>query len=74
MKDLQKELKKLYDSEINVRIESFWDASWRVALGDSVNGYQWPEWDFCELDEIVDALRELAKEHYPNSTYTKNLK
>ena len=72
--NLQKELKALYDSEINVRIESFWDGEWRVALGDEMNGFKRPRWDFRSLDQVALALRELALEHYPNSTYSRKLK
>lgn len=67
------ELHKLYQSEINVRITSFWDGGWYVCLGDEVNGYQVPEWDCCDLDSIVPAIRELARVHYPNSKYTKGI-
>ncbi len=71
---LERELKKLYDSEINISITSFWDGGWYVKLGDHVNGWKDPDWDTCELHDIVGAIRDLAKEHYPNSTYVKNLK
>ena len=67
------ELQRLYDSEINVQIFSFWDGAWMVMLGDEINGFQKPDWDTCELHEIVPAIRELAREHYPNSTYVKHL-
>jgi len=73
MSELEQELKKLYDSEINVSITSFWDGGWRVALGDELNGFKRPNWDTCELHEIVDALQKLALEYYPDSTYSKNL-
>ena len=71
--NLERELKRLYDSEINVSITSFWDGGFQVALGDHTNGYQRPDWDSCEVEQIVDAIRELARKHYPNSTYVKNL-
>lgn len=71
---MEEELKRLYDSEINVRIDCFWDGGWRVMLGDESNGYKKPDWDSCELDEIVPAIRELACKHYPNSDYVKDLK
>lgn len=73
MKNLQRELKKLYDSEINVQISSFWDGGWYVQLGDEINGFQKPDWDGCELKELVPAIRELAKKYYPNSQYVKHL-
>ena len=71
--NLEKELKRLYDSEINVRIQCFWDGDWTVWLGDEMNGYFKPTWDSCELHEIVPAIRELARKHFPNSKYVKNL-
>lgn len=70
---MEKELKKIYDSEINVRVQSFWDGGWCVAVGDELNGLHWPKWDSCELKEVIPALQELIKEHYPNSTYAKSL-
>lgn len=70
---MEEELQKMYDSEINMQIGCFWDGGWYVALGDSVNGFIRPEWDSCELREIIPALQELIKEHYPNSTYAKSL-
>jgi len=70
---MEEELKKLYDSEINIRIECFWDGGWRVMLGDETNGYKNPDFHYCELDEIVPAIRELAKKYYPDSKYVRNL-
>lgn len=70
---MEKELKKIYDSEINVEIGSLWDGGWSVALGDYMNGFKRPKWQYCELHEVIPALQELIKEHYPNSTYAKNL-
>lgn len=70
---METELQKMYDSEINVQISSFWDGGWRIALGDRVNGFIHPKWDSCELHEVVSALQELILEHYPNSLYAKSL-
>jgi hypothetical protein len=43
-------LQRLYDSEINVWVTSFWDDGFYVRLGDEMNGYRaerrcatWPE-------------------------------
>ena len=71
--NLQKELERLYDSEINVYLQSFWDAEWSVALGDEINGFHKTEWDITSIDEIVPTLRELARKYYPNSEYVKSL-
>lgn len=70
---LEKTLKLLYDSEINVCIQSFWDAGWMPMLGDSRNGYQRPDWDSCEVDELNGSLIELAIEHYPRSKFVSDL-
>lgn len=71
---MQKELQKMYDSEINVRISSFWDGGWYVMVGDDMNGFHRPKWDCCELHEVIPALQELIKEHYPNSKYAWSLR
>ncbi len=71
---MEQELKKIYDSEINVRIESVWDGGWYVYIGDSLNGYKKPDFDVCELHQIIPTLQDLIKEHYPNSEYAKTLK
>ena len=67
------ELRRLYDSEINVQISSFWDGGWMVKLGDEINGFQRPDWDTCEIHEIAPAIRELARKHCPDSTYVRHL-
>jgi hypothetical protein len=60
----------LYNSEINVKIEWFWDGSFHVALGDDMNG-----WDAeSHFDQWVDALEWLqtkAIEIYPESSFAK---
>jgi len=71
---MEEELKKIYDSEINVQIQSFWDADWYVAI---MVGDKWvkPEkYDCCNLEDVIPALQELIKKHLPNSEYAKNLK
>lgn len=70
---MEHELKKIYDSEINIEISCFWDSGWQVRIGDSINGYKYPDWDCCELDEVIPALQELIKKHYPESEYAKSL-
>ncbi len=49
---MKEELQKIYDSEINVRIESFWDAGWRVAImvGDK---WKYSTYFDLDLDQIV---------------------
>lgn len=70
---MEEELQKMYDSEINVQINSFWDGGWRVAIGDHVNGFIRPDWDSCELHEVIPALQDLIRKYYPDSAYAKSL-
>lgn len=69
---MEKELQRIYDSEINVRIQSFWDGGFRVAVGDEMNGLHWPKWDSCEIKDIIPALQDLIREHYPQSAYARD--
>lgn len=39
MKLLGEALARLYRSEINVSISTFWDGGWDVKLGDEMNGF-----------------------------------
>lgn len=73
MTGLESELQLIYDSEINVRIESFWDGGWRVAVGDEMNGLHWHDGTLSSVADILPALQSLIKEHFPNSTYAKSL-
>lgn len=64
-------LQKLYDSEINFSINSFWDGGFCVQLGDDLNGFVAEtilhEWDKVEPWLLVNAVR-----HYPESDFVKN--
>ena len=71
---LGRELERLYDSEINAEISSFWDGGWTVKLGDKMNGFHFYGENTCyTFEDIIEELRDLAEEHFPNSTYVKNL-
>jgi hypothetical protein len=72
---IEAELQKIYDSEINVRIQidNFWDGGWRVAVGDDLNGLHWYDGDVKDVNGILPALQSLIKEHYPESVYAKSL-
>ena len=37
-------LQRLYDSEINIELSSFWDSGYTWRLGDPANGYREPIW------------------------------
>lgn len=39
--DLISIMHALYESEINCRVESFWDGGFTIYLGDDMNGLQW---------------------------------
>lgn len=66
------ELQKIYDSEINISITTFWDAGYELQLGDIANG-------FCAKGsvetaaEIIPWFQKAILEHYPNSEYAKSL-
>lgn len=58
----------LYASEINARIEWFWDGGFDVAIGDDLNGWR----ETASIDDWVDALRWLeyaACRHFPDSDF-----
>lgn len=60
----------MYDSEINVQIQSFWDAEWRVAVMVSD---KWVfDFDVVSIDEIIPELQSLIKKYLPESHYAKN--
>lgn len=63
----------MYDSEINVRIESFWDAEWRVAIMVHNKWVYATNYDIVDFDEIISGLQDLIKEHLPDSAYAKTL-
>ena len=46
-------LQALYDSEINCRIEIFWEGGWTAWLGDDMNGFRWPRY---EAGHLTNAL------------------
>lgn len=56
----------LYRREINCGLSSFWDAGWRVWIGDAVNGFQsvaeFPDEDF---ERIAEWLRTQADALFP---------
>jgi hypothetical protein len=53
--DIEIVMKKLYESEINCSISSFWDNAWEVKLGDEMNGFVAQE--TCRtLDEAANFL------------------
>ena len=69
---LETELQRIYDSEINVRIDWLWDGGIDVRLGDELNGYLAQE-NASSIDGIVPWLQEMIAHFYPDSTYAKSL-
>jgi hypothetical protein len=63
-------LQDLYDSEINYVIATFWDAGFRVLLGDDLNGFI-AETRTPTFAEAVQWLAATAVEHYPDSDFAK---
>ena len=63
-------LQKLHDSEINAKIEWFYDDLWIVTLGDDMNG--WGE-AICadSLESALSKLIEAAILRYPNSEFAR---
>jgi hypothetical protein len=60
---------KLYDSEINFLISTFWDGGFDVKIGDKTNGYD-AETNVDTMEEAAEFLRVMAILHYPNSNFT----
>jgi hypothetical protein len=59
-------LDDLYTSEINFRIETDWNAGYKVALGDEYSGYV-AETTVGTFDQACAWLRTAAISHYPHS-------
>jgi hypothetical protein len=62
-------LQALYASEINVRIESFWDGGWTAVLGDEMNGFPWARVRASTLEECLTELANQAVSVYPDSNF-----
>lgn len=63
-------LEELYNSEINAKIEWFWDGGFDVTLGDGMNGYL-DSINTRDWSEAEAWLRAKAVEHYPDSDFAK---
>lgn len=61
---------KIQDSEINFRIETFWNQGYNVFIGDELNGFKENIW--CDTFQEAEAiLVKLAIKYYPNSEFAK---
>ena len=64
--DLHAVLAALYEQEINLGMQSFWDGGWDVWFGDQMNGRRRTEtFPPEEFDHIVGWLKQTAEELYP---------
>jgi len=70
--DPARELQRIYDGEINVRINGLWDCGIEVRLGDEVNGFLAEE-TFALVDGILPWLQQAIAHFYPASTYAQEL-
>ena len=64
-------LQTLYDSEINCRIESFWNGGWTGWLGDEMNGFTLGHARGQTLAECVAELANQACSVYPESAFVE---
>jgi hypothetical protein len=70
--DAAKILQKLYDSEINFKIETLWDAGFYFYLGDEINGFsKCLTGDNDSFTDGVYILAEAAIKKYPESEFAK---
>jgi len=67
---LQRVLRDLYDSEINVSISSDWDCGHCVQLGDMRNGFKVSS-SFIDSPDVAKELIRMTVEHYPESDFSK---
>lgn len=63
-------LQRLYDSEINWEISTFWDGGFIWRLGDEHNGWK-ASGNTNTLEEAISALAEAARKHFPDSAFAK---
>lgn len=64
------DLQKLYDSEINFEISTFWDGGFDWRLGDTMNGYV-AEGIERTIAGAVKALADAAVANFPDSAFAK---
>lgn len=65
-------LQKLYASEINVGLQSFWDGGWTFWIGDEINGRREEiTFDDNGFDRAEVWFAETAVRLYPGSRFAK---
>lgn len=65
---LTKELQRIYDSEINFSITTFWDGGFDVKLGDEMNGFV-AKSNHDTIKSAILWLIENVMDFYPTSLY-----
>lgn len=54
---LEEILTKIYDTEQNIKISTFWDGGWNLAIGDYANGWIDSQGgDFDTIEDLRDYL------------------
>lgn len=66
-------LERLYKSEINCGLSSFWDGGWAAWLGDERNGVRAREDGFRTVAEALEWLSDAAANAYPESDFAKEI-
>ena len=72
-------LQRLYDSEINIELSSFWDSGYTWRLGDPANGYREPIWAGIDREVMrsssllnnIDGLAFQVVLAYPESEFAE---
>jgi hypothetical protein len=63
-------MQRLYDSEINVTVSSFYDDGFYVKLGDEMNGFR-AEGHCRTWADVEEWLAAMACIHYPTSVFAR---
>lgn len=64
-------MQRLYDSEINANVASFWDGGFDVRLGDRTNGFKDHTDGLRDWTAVEAWLTEMVLKHYPDSQFAK---
>ena len=62
--------RRLYASEINFTVSTFWDSGYQWALGDELNGYV-AKGRTDTFEQAVAALADAASAIYPDSEFAR---
>ncbi len=60
----------LYHSEINFRVDTFWDAGFDIELGDAMNGIK-AQANVARWGQVEPWLIAAAIEHFPDSLFAR---